>query len=145
MGWLCTCRSEMQEISLTKLSFPSPTATPESNPSSVECFTLSPHLDEGPDQLAQDISWRQLLQGVPRPPGLRCPAIDALRRRHENAAWRHWWAAHQLDSVDQWIAHASLDFPSTPTSTFPGTPNASPRASFDHSAVAVNPMTYVDD
>jgi hypothetical protein len=71
--------------------------------------------------------WPVLLR---RLPSLSSPsrAHAATEWRRVNAVWRGWWAAHQSDKGDLRYFQPELMFPSTPTSTSPGTPRSS---SFD--------------
>jgi len=103
----------------------------------AECFRRPPGLELesiGSEDVGNGpkTPWGRLLRGHQASAAAFCSANShaklTARRRNENAAWRHWWAAHQRGEVGD--AHSDLPadfFPPTPTSTYPGTPR---RGSF---------------
>mmetsp|Transcript_107334 Transcript_107334/g.346616 ORF Transcript_107334/g.346616 Transcript_107334/m.346616 type:complete len:251 (-) Transcript_107334:38-790(-) len=120
-----------------------------------KCFRGPPGLEvEGAreDAPGPTTAWSRLLRGHQHPQapassvyGAPLHANVAARRRHENAAWRHWWAAHQRGEGGALPGElpAHLLFPPTPTSTYPGTPRGdepSPFGCFGQPLVA--PVVY---
>lgn len=126
MGRVCTCRTHAMLLNIEIHSRKTSNhASPDCLSDWPKCHTPPPCREEYDSVTPLSTPWRRLLRGLPPTADLWGPpssGSEAIRRRHENAAWRHWWATHHADSCALWTASPVNIFPPTPTSTFPGTP-----------------------